>query len=116
VTGKVTYRGRPVVYGTVTFHRLGGRTAYSGVIRPDGSYTVEGLPPAPFTITVISRHPSKGRSIARAPAGGNPDQAAAAESLVKSWFRLPKRYETSDTSGLTLDVDSNRVRYDINLE
>ena len=64
VTGKVTYQGRTVVHGSVIF--LGAdNKARSGVIEPDGSYAVEGIRLGEARIAVISRAPSKGRSVRR---------------------------------------------------
>ena len=39
VTGKVTFNGKPVPEGTVTFYPQTGRSA-SGRIQPDGTYTL----------------------------------------------------------------------------
>jgi Protein of unknown function (DUF1559) len=39
VTGKVTYQGKPVPHGTITFVPANGPAA-TGEIRPDGSYTL----------------------------------------------------------------------------
>src|SRR5262245_2949554 len=61
VTGKVSYRGRPVTYGSVIFLSA-DKTARSGVIGPDGTYTVEGVHPGQAKVGVISRDPSKGRA------------------------------------------------------
>ena len=59
VTGKVTYQGRPVKYGSVIFLSA-DKTARFGVIEPDGSYTVESVPSGTVTIAVISRDPQEG--------------------------------------------------------
>src|SRR5438045_892164 len=68
VSGKVSYQGRPVTYGSVIF--LGDdNKARSGVIEPDGSYTVEKVFPGEALVGVISHDPSKGRSTLR---GGKP--------------------------------------------
>ena len=39
VSGKVTYKGKPVPKGTITFHSDGGRMA-TGEIQEDGSYSL----------------------------------------------------------------------------
>ena len=64
VTGKVRDQGRPVTYGSVTFLSA-DKTAHFGVIEPDGSYAVEGVPRGTAKIAVISHDPSKGRSTVR---------------------------------------------------
>ena len=65
VTGKVTYQARSVCYGTVILVSA-DKKVRSGVIEPDGSYTVEGVPLGDVKIAVISHDPAKGRSAAEA--------------------------------------------------
>ena len=62
VTGKVTYQGRPVVHGSVTFLSA-DKTARSGVIEADGSYAVEDVPSGTVQIGVTSRDPSRGHTV-----------------------------------------------------
>src|SRR5438128_758039 len=62
MTGKVSYKGRPVIYGSVIILHA-DNTARSGIIQADGGYTVEGIQPGTVKIGVISRDPSKGTSI-----------------------------------------------------
>ena len=61
VAGKVSYQGRPVVHGYVTFLSA-DKTARSAAIAPDGSYTIERVPPGVVKIGVVSRDPSRGVS------------------------------------------------------
>ena len=116
VTGRVTYRGRPVVHGSVTFVQ-DARTARSGVIQPDGSYSVENVPMGTMEILVFSRSPKKGRSV---PVGQPSDQHGQKEAdlqkaVVKEWFPLPRKYEAAATSGLRCTVGSRRVTHDLEL-
>jgi hypothetical protein len=53
VTGKVTYQGKPLVEGTVTFLTRVAKT--SSKIHPDGRYKVSGIPVGPAFIRVESR-------------------------------------------------------------
>ena len=64
VTGKVTYKDRPVLYGSVIIQNA-DRTARSCAIQPDGSYTVEDLHPGEVKIAVLSRDPTKALSEVR---------------------------------------------------
>jgi hypothetical protein len=115
VTGKVSYQGRAVVYGSVVF--LGAdKKARSGVIGPDGSYAVEGVPPGEVKISVLSRDPSKGRSAARGQKPARPgEKPSATPEAVKGWFPLPPKYESPDGSGLSYTVSPGGVTYDIEL-
>ena len=108
VEGKVTYRGRPVRCGSVIVV-CADRTARSGIIGPDGSYSVKGLPPGTVKMGVVSRDPSSGRSVVR-------DGKRVRPEKVEGWFALPQKYEAPEGSGLGCTVDSGRVTYDIDLK
>ena len=108
VTGKVTYKGRAVRYGSVIFLSA-DKTARSGVIEPDGSFTVEGVPRGAAKIAVISRNPAMGRSVVRNGKRTRPDK-------IEQWFPLPPQYESPTTAGLSCTIDAGRFRYDIELK
>jgi hypothetical protein len=113
----VTYQGRPVVFGSVIF-QSSDKTARSGVIAPDGSFTVAGIHPGAARIAVISRDPSKGRSASRSQKPDAPNQPGAAvqESPLSGWFLLPGKFESPRTSGLECQLTAGHVTNDINLE
>jgi hypothetical protein len=106
VSGKVAYHDRPVVYGSVIILSA-DHTAHSGVIKPDGSYAVEGVHPGEVKVGVISRDPSK------APRGTVGAKEAAAGG---NWFPLPRELEDPETSGLSYTVGAGGVRQDIDLK
>jgi hypothetical protein len=114
VTGKVTYQGRAVTYGSVIF-LCPDHTARSGAILPDGSYTVAGVYPGELKVGVISRDPSKGRSVSRG--GHRATKRAPLETVVtRGWFPLPARFEDPEKSGLGCALASGYVSYDIVLK
>jgi hypothetical protein len=117
VTGTVSYQGRPVTHGSVMFLSA-DKTARSGVIEPDGSYTVEGVPRGTVQIAVISHNPSKGRSVLRdqKPVHPGKKEAAWQEAAIKRWFPLPAKFEAPATSDLGCTIDSGRVSHDIDLK
>src|SRR5438132_9466479 len=90
VQGKVSYRGRPVTYGSVLFVSS-DRTTRSGVLASDGSYTVEGVHPGEVKIGVISHDPSKVLRGSR-PAHRGEKNVAAAKKALKTWFPIPRPY------------------------
>ena len=108
VTGKVTYQGRPVCHGSVTFLST-DKTARSGIIEADGSYAVEGVPSGSVKIGVISRAPSKGHSLVR---GGK----RVRPKKIEGWFPLPPKFESPESSGLNCTVGSGRVGYNLDLK
>jgi hypothetical protein len=117
VTGKVAYQGRPVTYGSVMFFSP-DKTVRSAAIEADGSYTVEGVPRGPVQIAVISRDPSKGRSVVRGrkPVYAGKMATGAPATAVKGWFPLPLKFEAPGASSPGCTVDSSRVSYDIDLK
>ena len=117
VTGKVTYQDRLVRHGSVIFVSA-DKTARSGVIEPDSSYTIEGVPPGIVKIAVISRDPRKGRSAARGRKPVQPGEkgAGTAEMAVEGWFPLPPELEDPQKSGQSVTISSGNVNHDINLK
>ncbi len=105
VKGKVTYKDRTVTYGSVIILSK-DKTARSGVIEPDGTYTVEKVRPGEVKIGVISRDPSKGEH------GKKADHAKAA----KDWFPLPANLADPEKSGYTCTIGSGNVKQDIELK
>lgn len=121
VTGKVTYQGKPVVFGTVLVIGSDG-VPKAGAIRKDGSYRVSGVKVGAATVTVSSPPPPGSRKAT--PRGDGRDAAdderrVADEpvdpELVKSWFPIPERYADPEKSGLKTDVASGRP-FDIDLK
>ena len=110
VTGKVTYQGRAVTYGSVIF-LCDKNVARFAVIQPDGSYTVEAVTAGKAKIGVISRDPAKARS-------ARPDKkpAGSQTATVAGWFAIPRNFENPDDSGIVCTVAAGRMTYDIGLK
>jgi len=115
VTGKVTYQGRPVTYGSVIFQSA-DKTARAGVIAADGSYRVEGVLPGRATIAVISQNPAKGRSVVRVGKPAPTATGASPSEPATGWFPLPARFESPASSGLSCEVDPGPSSHDIELK
>src|SRR5205085_1349801 len=88
LTGKVSYQGHPVTSGAVTALCDDG-TAREGVIRPDGTYAIEGIKPGPVKLAVRSPNPARSRSILTASARPRRGRTAAANTDAPGWFPLP---------------------------
>src|SRR5262245_41419475 len=117
VSGKVTFDGRPVTYGSVIIENVDAKITRSGVIKPDGSYLVEDVPPGKVSFGVISRDPSKGRSVHRPKQGKAGEKNGAQENeLAAKWFPLPPRVETPGGSGRSATIGSGNVRHDLDLK
>jgi hypothetical protein len=113
VSGKVTYQGKPVVFGTVVLIGPDG-VPKSGPIKPDGTFRVDGVKVGTAKVAVSSP-PPPGAQTARKPRGGRegddkppPDEAPADPEVIRNWVALPEKYTHPAQSGLTADVQSGR--------
>lgn len=109
VTGTVTYRGKPVVYGTVNAIASDKMTHYA-IIQPDGSFRFEKLPPGPATFGVVSPDPYFERSMTAEMKTelAEREKKAGVVPLVKPpkgvWFPIPHKYGDPLTSGFNADL------------
>ena len=105
VTGKVTYQGEPLRFGTVIFEPEAGQYA-TGTIQPDGTFRMttrgegEGAPTGKNRVRFVcfaNQDPSaKPAELENGPMQG--------ESLVMGAALIPEKYLSSATSGITVDV------------
>ncbi|MCX7426751.1 MAG: hypothetical protein NTW96_14130 [Planctomycetia bacterium] len=113
VTGKVTFNGRPVPEGTVTFYPKTGRSA-SGRIQPDGTYTLttfdegDGAIVGSHEVTIesvqfakVPQPKSFEAELGSAKTGKRVDPAA-----MKPQWLLPEKFSVRGQSGLTREVKS----------
>ena len=118
VTGRVTYRGHPVIWGSVVVAAKDGRVA-EGPINPDGTYTVESAPAGVVAIGVVSRDPlvqtwqtnirqSRDRVTAKSFGKSPVDR--------KKWFPLPPQLEQPENSGLSLTLQKGDNEFNIELQ
>jgi hypothetical protein len=94
VTGKVTFQGKPIEEGLVTFHGPDGKQA-TGSIRPDGGYTVADPPLGVCQITLSGTPGNTGK------AGGDGHSAVPGAGQRPSL--IPKKY-AKPGNGLSHDV------------
>lgn len=124
VSGKVTFQGKPVVYGNVSIIGPDGITQ-SGPIEPDGSFRVSGVGVGEGKVAVTSFKPPDGTAGGKAKGVGRdapgdderkpaqPDPAASPE-VIKNWFPIPAKYGDHKQSGLTVTVgDGKSVTIDL---
>jgi hypothetical protein len=110
VSGKVTFKGKPVVFGTVLIHGRDGLR--QGNIERDGSYTVRGVKVGDARISVNSPNP---KGIQLYP-NKNPKFKQEPYPDVPGWFAIPKKYEDVASSGLTTTVRGGSNTFDIELQ
>jgi hypothetical protein len=84
-----------------------------GNIRPDGTYTVEGVASGPAKAAVSSVNPN---SSDFQPIHREDQEHPKPRPEVKGWFEIPKKYETTFNSGLTCTVKRGNNDFDIKLD
>ncbi len=125
ITGKVTYQGKPLPSGTVTFVPEKGGSAVVGVIQ-DGEYKATKVPTGPAKIAVITSSTSAPPDYIaqmRPPAelmekaGMDKSAAESAKSASPSQQApsLPEKFKDPDKSGLTYTVKSGTQVHNIDL-
>jgi hypothetical protein len=105
MSGTVTYQGKPVAGGTITFFDAGNRAA-SGAILPDGSYAVAKVTVGRARIAVVAPMDIPFQGLDERGGKGAPTATAP----------LPAKYNDPEQSGLTCDVLGGDQKYDISLE
>src|SRR5216683_2029283 len=122
VSGKVTLNNQLLTAGTVSFVASPNRTG-SGVIHPDGTYTVGDAPIGDVTITVTTPEPLKGPAMVRGPekpppgvqgmpADMQPPDANEMSKMMK-FVPAPEKYKSVDTSPLKFTVQPGTQTKDI---
>jgi len=122
VSGKVTYKGTPVEKGTIVFEPSDfakGKVA-SGTIE-NGPYTLsttgdskDRALPGDYKVVIISRVVDMSKVEANRGGGaGRQDDVFKAEK--KAQRLIPKKYERSDTSGLSAKVEERSLSKDFDL-
>jgi hypothetical protein len=116
VTGKVSYQGKPLVWGQVILVGADGKSA-SGQIEQDGTYRVEGAPIGPVSVGVVSHDPlvqhwAKSLKTTRVRPTAN-IFATAPPVDRRHWFPVPQHYEEPGSSGITLTLKSGSNENDI---
>jgi hypothetical protein len=111
VSGRVTYNGKPLVWGTVQFEGS-DKILKQGNINSDGTYTVQGVATGEAKVAVSSINPNSSDFQVRQAEGG---PAPKPRPQVKGWFPIPNKYDAPHTSGLTFPVKRGENKHDIEL-
>ena len=114
VTGKVSYKGQPLPYGNVQFSTSGG--AFVSEIASDGSYSISGVPTGSAKITVNCQDPGYVEYMKALSSAGRDPKAPKPKGKPEDFDRIPTKYNSFETSGLTYDVKSGNTTFDIDLK
>ena len=112
VSGVVSYKGKPLVFGTVQFEASDG-TLKQANIETDGSYSIPGVPVGKAKVAVSSDNP-QGGNFQPLQREGQPPPKPLPE--VKGWFPIPSGYQDLSKAKLTYTVKSGKNTYDIDLK
>jgi hypothetical protein len=99
VSGKVTYKGKPVAGATVNFVSQQGKDNYNATVDADGAYTVKGIKPGKYGIAVVAMKP-----------------VDAKDAAAKKPVAIPDKYADVKQSGLLVEVKAGENDINLNLE
>lgn len=132
VHGKVTYKGKTVAAGTVTFESKDGGM-YLAPIDTDGTYSARDIPPGEMFVTIETESANKKRQRTMADyrrgqwgggAGGkgkkqemtSPRPQDAPQTAEGAYVPINLKYSRKETSGLTLTLTAGDQEKDFHLE
>jgi hypothetical protein len=117
VSGRVTYLGRPVIWGSVILVGADGRSAV-GRIQPDGTFTVTNAPTGEVGVSITSPDPLAQHYATQLKTSRDRVPVAQWPAMPvdrQQWFLIPKRYEDAQKSELTLTVKRGSNECDLTL-
>jgi hypothetical protein len=112
VSGKVTYKGKPLVWGTVQFEGSDNLIKQAN-IQSDGTFSIQGVAVGEAKAAVSSINP-KSSDFQPRQAEGRPPPKPRPE--VKGWFPIPEKYDAPYKSGLVYTIKPGPNAIDIVLE
>ncbi len=120
VTGRVTYEGKPISEGTVTFYPAGGGRPAIGHLGSDGAFTLttfqkdDGALLGEYKVTIeakqVSNVPPEPKTLTEEIA-----QAPASRERANVTWLVPEKYTDQTRSGLTAVVadGANQIDFDL---
>jgi hypothetical protein len=120
VSGTVTYKGKPLPGGTITFLSEDRTRQEMAPIKADGSYTAAAVPtgkvlvgvqPAGKKMSAVIKGETKDLSKPPKDSGA----ASSAPTTAGEYVNIPAYLHSPATSKIALDVDTNSKSFDITL-
>jgi hypothetical protein len=116
VTGRITYKDKPVAKASVSFTPAEGATpAANGITDEDGGFTLstfginDGALPGNYRVAVIARGPDRPPRPGEM-GSGMPGEMMPGEAII------PTKYFARDSSGLTYEVKPGKNQADFDLK
>ena len=122
VSGRVTFEGQPVVFGSVVIIGT-DKQPRNGEIKPDGSFTVTGVPVGEAQVAVhspdVTALPDKMTLKGKMKEGKKGDVDVELNKVPQAvrdkWFPIPERYSDHEKSGLTLTIKEGANEFPLKL-
>lgn len=114
VSGKVTYKGKPVTSGNVVIVGQDGKASPPGPIQPDGTYAIAGAPVGSVTAAVDNPPPAEPPP--NAPKNSNDPEVKQDKELAARYVATPDQYKDPKKSGLQHDLQSGSNTWNIELK
>jgi hypothetical protein len=124
VYGTVTYKDQPLAQGTVTFFATGKDAETRGATGSikDGSYTMstiggeDGVFPGDYQVSIASLNVDMSKAKAnQEKTGGSFRQDDVAKAYKAAESLIPKKYNSTEKSGLTAKVEARSNKIDFKL-
>jgi hypothetical protein len=112
VSGRVTYKGKPLVWGTVQMEGS-DKILKQGNIKSDGTYAIHGVATGDAGVAVSSLNP-KSSDFQPIQREGRPPRKP--RPVVEGWFPIPGEYQDLVKPKLSFTVKSGKNTYDIDLK
>lgn len=109
VQGSVSYKGKPVPKGTITFQPEGDGLPAHGMIQPDGTYQMstygegDGAAVGRYQVTIVAKE-------------GSENLMPSSPGYVPPKEIVPKKYSDPKVSGLSANVTKDGPAIDFNLQ
>ncbi|MHB1422488.1 MAG: hypothetical protein ACYC3I_04695 [Gemmataceae bacterium] len=130
VSGKITYNGKPVTGGSITFHRTleDAVGELGGSIAEQGTYTVTGLPSEEYIVTIDTEFLNKTAPTVYGQGGNkrNKDEyekkmrekmgKGPPEDKQGTYMKIPSKYSDKKTSTLRTTLIKGDNTYDVDLK
>jgi hypothetical protein len=119
VFGQVTFKGKPVGGGTITFYPESGGQ-YQGIIDAEGAYSALDLPTGDAAVTIETESV---KAVHATPAGmeqghkrvNSPLVSEEAAPTAGAYVKLPAKYANPKLSGLSIQLNRGRQTKDFEL-
>jgi hypothetical protein len=112
VSGRVTYQGKPLVFGTVQFEASDGSLKQAN-INPDGTYSIQGVHIGEVKAAVNSPNPKSSDLRAIVREGQEPPPPP---KEYPGWFPIPPEYQDLSKPKLSYTIKGGRNTIDIELQ